>query len=254
MASTIAGAPATPEGKPSNSISRIFGALFSPKETFASIAQRPTWLAPVLLSCVVSLGLVSVFSTRVGWDRMIAKQNETNPLAARRMDQMTPEQRQQMVATQVKLAKPLGYVGSLAGPFIFTALFAAILLGLFNLAYGAQVGFKTSMGIVSYAFVPRLIYALIGILVIFLKDPDDVNLQNLIASNPGALMGSESAKWLVALAGQMDIFSFWVMILLALGYSAANPKKVSFGGALAGIVGLWLVYVIFQVAIAAAFS
>jgi preprotein translocase subunit SecG len=170
------------------------------------------------------------------------------------MDQMSPEQRQQFLSLQVKIAEPIGFVSAVVGPFLFTLIFAAIFLGLFKLVYGAQIDLKTSMGIVAYASVPRILYALIGILVVFLKDPSQVDLQNLLASNPGAFLSSETARWIVVLATQIDFFTFWVIILLALGYSTASSKKVSFAGAFAGIVGLWLAWVIVLVGFTAAVS
>jgi hypothetical protein len=233
----------TPEAS-SNSISRIFGVLFGPKDTFAAIAQRPTWLAPVLLGVIIGLALITVFTNRVGWAVYMQHQNSTNAAMAQRLEQMSPEQRQQTLNLQVKIAEPVGFALAVVGPFLFTAFLAAIFLGLFNLVYGAGVGFKTSMAIVAYAFVPRMIYSLLGIFVIFLKDPTQVDLQNLIASNPGALMSTETARWMVVLATQFDVFTIWIIILLAMGYHAANPKKVSTGGAIAGIVGLWLFWVI----------
>jgi hypothetical protein len=240
MASAATQAP----GASSNSIARIAGVLFSPKETFASIAQRPTWLAPVLLGVIVGVALIAVFTNRVGWATYLEHQNSQNAAMAQRLEQMSPEQRQQTLNLQVKFAEPIGFVLAAIGPFLFTALLAAIMLGLFNLVYGAQIGFKTSLGVVAYAFVPRLIYSLLGMFIIFVKDPSQVDLQNLTASNPGALMSSETTRWMVVLATQFDLFAIWVIILLAMGYHAANPKKVSFGGALAGIVGLWLFWVI----------
>jgi hypothetical protein len=250
MASTTIQAP----GASGNSITRIGGVLFSPKETFVSIAQRPTWLAPVILSLIVGIGLITVFTNRVGWARFMERQDEANPAAAQRMDQMSPEQRQQFLSLQVKIAEPIGFVSAVVGPFLFTLIFAAIFLGLFKLVYGVQIDLKTSMGIVAYASVPRILYALIGILVVFLKDPSQVDLQNLLASNPGAFLSSETARWLVVLATQIDFFTFWVIILLALGYSTASSKKVSFAGAFAGIVGLWLAWVIVLVGFTAAVS
>ena len=241
---------------PGNSFSRIIGAFFSPKETFASIAERPTWLAPVILSCIVSFALIMVFSNRVGWAAFMQRQIDASPSASQRFAQMSPEQRQQAMALQVKISEPIGYFFSVAGPFIFTALLAAIFLGLFNLLYGAQIGFKTSMGVVAYGFLPRTLYALVGILVVFVKDPSQVDFRNLLASNPGALLSTANgtAAWLVALATQIDFFTFWIMILLAMGFRSASPKKISFGSALAGIAGLWLLWVVAQVGIAAATS
>ncbi len=56
-----------------NSFARIFGALFSPKPTFASIVQRPTWVVPVILGCILFIAVVFIFT------------------AARRLDQFFSE-------------------------------------------------------------------------------------------------------------------------------------------------------------------
>jgi Yip1 domain len=250
MASMATPAPMSSE----NSISRIWGVLFSPKATFASIAQKPTWLAPVLLSCVVSLALFYVFGSRVGWQRAVEHNIQNNPITARQMDQMSPEQRQQSINLQVKIFPYAFYGGAIVGPFLGTLILAALFLGLFKLGYGTQIDIRRSMGIVAYAFVPRILKSLVGILVIFLKDPSQIDIQNLLASNPGALLSPDTARWLVVLATQIDFFTFWVMILLAMGYHAANSKKVSVGGAFAGIFGLWVIYLIVVVGFTAAFS
>jgi hypothetical protein len=50
------------------------------------------------------------------------------------------------------------------------------------------------------------------------------------------------------------MFSFWEIILLAIGYRAADPKKISFGMALGTVVSVWLIYVLLGVAWNAAFS
>jgi hypothetical protein len=239
---------------PSNSFTRILGVFFNPKETFASIARRPTWLAPVILSCIVSLALIAVFGNKVGWQRAVERNIQNNPITARQMDQLSPEQRQQSINVQVKIFPYIFYASGIAGPFIFTLILAALFLGLFKLGYGSQVDIKQSMGIVAYAFMPRILYALVGILVIFLKDPAQVDIQNLLASNPGALLSTDTARWLVVLATQFDFFTFWIMLLLAIGYSATNPKKITFMGAFAGIAGLWLVWLMVLVGFTAAFS
>ena len=237
-----------------NSIARIFGVFFSPKETFTSIARRPNWIVPVLLSCVVAVGLFYVFGNRVGWQRAVERNIQENPITARQMDQLSPQQRQQSVNLQVKIFPYAFYGGAVVGSFLFTLIFAALFLGLFKLGFGAQVDLNTSMGIVAYSFVPRILKALVAIPVILLKDPSQVDIQNFLASNPGAFMSSETARWLVVLATQFDFFTIWVIVLLALGYHVASPKKISFVGALMAIVCLWAAYIIVVVGFTAAFS
>ena len=44
------------------------------------------------------------------------------------------------------------------------------------------------------------------------------------------------------------------MLLFSLGFSVANPKKVSFGKGLTFVVGIWVLYVLVKVGLAAAFA
>jgi hypothetical protein len=102
--------------------------------------------------------------------------------------------------------------------------------------------------------MPKVISGLLGIVVLLVKDPATIDLNNLVASNAGAFLADNSPKWLVALLTPVDLFSFWVMILMAIGYSAAAPKKLSSVKAFAWIFSLWVVYVLVRVGLTAAFS
>ena len=233
---------------------RIFGVIFSPKPTFESIVQRPTWILPLILVCLVSVTVVFVFSQRVGWRGFMERQNQTNARLQKQMESMTPDQREKMLETQTKSASIFGYVGVVLGTFIGALLVAAVLLAAFNLIAGAKIGFTTSLGIVAHSWVPGIIVGLLGILIIFLKDPSTVDIQHLVATNPGAFLSDDAPKWQESLLSSFDLFVFWYIILMSIGYSATNPKKISFGKAFGTVVGVWLFYVIVKVGFAAAFS
>lgn len=246
MADVAVQAPEAPERV--NSLGRIFGALFSPKETFESIARRPTWLLPVILGSIVFIGTVAAFSQRGGWPSFMRRQVESSS----RFEQLPPDQQQRILDTQIRYAPIGGYVEGVLFPPIGALLLAAIFLGAFNLAFGTNLRFKTCLAVVSYAWVPMLVSGLLGILIIFLKDPATIDLRNLAASNVGAFMPEGTAKWLLALLSSLDIFSFWFMILLAIGFrAAAVPKKLSFGTAFATILLLWTILVLAKVGLAA---
>jgi hypothetical protein len=95
---------------------------------------------------------------------------------------------------------------------------------------------------------------LLAIVVVLLKDPADVDLNNPLAADVGAFLPTGTAKWLVAMCHSLDIFSIWVLCLFALGFSAVSPKKLKFGGALVWVVAIWLVYVLAKGGLTAAFS
>lgn len=250
MATVTTPAAQAPEPESGGAIGRILGVYFSPKETFESIARRPTWLVPVLLLCLASLGVVAGFSQRNGWPSYFKHQMESNS----RVQQMPPDQQQRMFEAQLKWGPRVAYLQVVIVPFILVVALAGIFLGMFNLVIGTQLNFKTSLGIVSHAYLPSFISGLLGVVIVFLKDPSTVDLQNIVASNAGAFLSSEAPRWQVALLGALDLFSFWTMILLAMGFRAAAPKKLKFGTALACVLGLWLVYVLAKTGITAATS
>jgi hypothetical protein len=114
--------------------------------------------------------------------------------------------------------------------------------------------FKTALGIVAYAGLPWLISGIFGVLVIFLKDPSTVDLQNLVASNPGAFLSGDAPKWLTALLTSIDIFAIWNIALLGLGFSTINPKKLSFAKAFTTVLVVWIFYVAVKVGVTAIFT
>jgi hypothetical protein len=170
-----------------------------------------------------------------------------------RYQQAPPDQQKQQLDQAVKAAPIFGYVFGVVGTLVVIIVVAGVLLGAFNLFASADLNFKTALGIVSYAYVPGVLGGLLGILVLFLKDPSTIDLENLVASNFAALLTSDASKWLTALAKSFDVFVFWILFLLAVGFSAANPKKITMGKALGVVVGLWLVFVIVRVGLAAIF-
>jgi hypothetical protein len=91
--------------------------------------------------------------------------------------------------------------------------------------------------------------------VLHLKNPDEINVQNALAFNPGAFMDPNSgSKFLYSLATSLDLFSFWTILLIAVGLKAAAGKKLTFGGAVFAVVLPWAVYVLGKSALAGVFS
>ncbi len=237
-----------------SSFGRVFGVLFSPKPTFESIVRRPTWILPLILIVVVSVVMIFVFGQRVGWRDYMIRQDQQSSRAQKQMESMTAAEREKMINTQTKIAPIVTYIAVVVLPFIAAVVVAAVLMLAFNLIHGTKMKFVPSLAIVSYSWVPGLIGALLGIFILFIKDPSTVDLEHLVASNVGAFLSDDSPKWLLTLLTMFDLFAFWNMILMAIGFSAADPKKISFGKALGTIVGVWLIYVVIKVGLTAAFS
>ncbi|MDW8130456.1 MAG: YIP1 family protein [Bryobacterales bacterium] len=222
---------------------RLAAVFFDPKRAFSDIATRPSWWAPLLLNILAALAFVTAYSQRIGWERYLERALESNP----RTESLTAEQRQRIVEQQAGLAAAFGYVGAVAGSALSLSAVAGLLLLASNVALGAAASFRQMFAVTCYGFLPNALSSLLGILMMFLKHPEDFDLENPTAFNIGAYLDpAATPKWLLAAAGSVDLFSIWAMLLLALGVSAAG-QKVRYGRALAAILVLWLAWILLKV-------
>ncbi|MDE3137153.1 MAG: YIP1 family protein [Acidobacteriota bacterium] len=228
---------------------RVVGALVSPRPTFESIARKPTWLLPLLLLLAINLVLIFSFSHRIGWRGIIEKQLANNS----QFQQLSPAEQQQRIARALKIAPMLGYLGGTVGNVIVVLIIAGIFLAAFNVVFGGGIGFRQSLGITTHSFMPGILKGLIGLVVVWVRPPEGVNLQNLVMSNVGAFLLAGEPLWLQTLSSSLDLFVFWIIALLAIGYTAASSsRKVKFGSALAVVVVIWLVFLLGWVGVLAA--
>jgi hypothetical protein len=250
MASTTSTSAAQAPESGTNPFGRIFGVLFSPKATFESIVRTPSWWLPMVLVVLLSLVVVGIFDKRGGWPYYLQKQMATNS----RFQQLTPQQQQQQMAMAMKYTPYFVYGEVVVAVPLVIVIVAAILLGLFNGLQGTQIKFTTALSIVSYAWVPGIITGILGIVVMCLKDPATVDLQNIVVANVSAFISPDSARWKIMLLSSVDIFTFWEMFLMAIGFGVAAPRKLSTGKAFASIFVVWLIWVAVKVGATAAFS
>lgn len=231
-----------------SSFSRLVGALFNPRQTFQSVAQKPDWVPPILLILLVNVLLVASFTYRVGWRGTVEKQLAKTPAYA----QMTPLQQQQAVDRFARLAPIGGYIGSTVGTVLVLLCIALVLLGAFNIIFGTTIKFRQSFSIASYAFIPTVLKGLLAILIVWVRAPEGINLQNMVMSNVGAFLPSAVPLWLQTLGSLLDVFVFWTLALLAIGYvSADRSRKLRFGSSLAVVVAIWFVYLFIMVGVSA---
>ena len=225
---------------------RLGGIFFSPGKAFADIARRPRWWVPLILIAILSTIYLNAFTQRVGWDSVIRPAIESNQAT----QSMTAQQREQLIITYEGFYKYVGYL-SVVGTLFSVFIVAVILMFLFDTMMSAGVGLKRMMAIVAYGILPLVIQTALSMVVLFLKDPEEFNLRNPLMFNIGAYMSADSPAALRALGSSIDLFSLWILVLLAIGVSAAG-RKVSFGKAFTGIFSLWALLVCLKVAAAAA--
>jgi len=248
MATTPMPVPEAPT--PISAFGRVIGVFFSPKKTFADIAREPSWVLPLMLLTLLSIGVSIGINQRVNWREFMSQQIEKSPRAA----DLSNVQKEQQIEAGAKISPLFTYAVGACGPAIFILIITLIMWGSYNLFAGANTNFATSFGITSHAFLTGLVSSPLFFLVLYLKELGTVDLENPVAANVAAFLPEDSAKWLLTLGRQLDLFAIWTLVLLAIGFSTVNPKKLKGGTSYAIAFGVWGAWVALRVGAAFIFS
>jgi len=229
---------------------RVLGVLFSPKSTFEDIVRKPSWLLPVVISTILGVLVGFSINQRINWRDFINQQIDKNPQAA----QLSPEQKQQRVEAGAKFAPISTYVFGAIGPVLVALIVGLVMWGAYSLLGGVSTNFSTAFGITAHAFLTGLVSSPLFILILFLKPFGTADLENPLAANLAAILPEDSAKWLFALCKSVDIFTFWTLILLAIGFAAVNPQKLKGAKPFTIAFSVWAINVLCRVGWAFIFS
>lgn len=242
MAETIVPeSPATPA--PKGLIARFIGVLISPRDTYADIARRPTWLGMFLLVTVVTTvcgGWLS--STLVG--RRAALEEATRmtsslgiQIPAARLEAMRD---QMMNAPDWRMYAQTG-IGSLIFIPLSAAIVSGILLGIFNALLGGDAKFKQIFAICMYS------NAIIVIKTLFVTPLNYVRESLTNPTSFAALLPMLDETSLVSkMLGSIDFFWLWWLVSLSIGLAVLYKRPTR--GIATALIG---VYVVLAVTIAA---
>lgn len=251
MATTTSVPAPDAQSQPSISpVGRVLGVFFSPKATFQDIVRKPSWVLPFVLLTLFSIGVTFAINQRINWREFMTQQIEKSPRSAN----MSAEQKQQQIEGGAKFTPIFTWAVGICGPILFMLIVALAMWGAYNLLAGANTDFGTAFAITAHAALTGLVSSVLIILILYLKPYGTVDLENPVATNLAAFLPDDSAKWLVALLKSIDIFTFWTLILLAIGFAATSPKKLKGSKAFMIAFSVWAVYVVGRVGVAWIFS
>jgi len=237
-----------PDEGPKSFVSRFFGVFTSPGEAFADIARKPDFIAPLVVSILATVAFSEVMLAKIGMERIIRTQLQVSGRAAN----MTPDQIDQAVSQGAKFGSIITHVIGVLGAPIGLLIIAAVGLGIANLIFGAKLSFKTAFSVTCYANMIAVLGVVVGILVILFGDPEHFNPSAPVPTALAFFMDQAStAKPLFALATSLDLFTFWFMGVLGVGFSAAIGGRTKAISVFFAFVAVWAVYVLIKVGIAA---
>jgi Yip1-like protein len=235
-----------PAADPADSpLARVAGVFGSPGPTFAAIARRPTWLLPVIISTVLAIAATAAIVPRLDLDSAVREAFTKRGITA------SEERIEQTIQAQKKFAGFFAYVWA----FFAAAAVALVLATVFWLsfrAFGAEVVFRQSFGVTAHALLPYIGSTML--LILFVTRLDLVNpadLGDVAHTNLGFLVDRTANPALHSIAASFDVFTFWVLALLVIGFGYA--AKVTRKKAAILILSLWGIFVLGKAGWAAVF-
>jgi len=248
MSSASSVAPLEPP--PLSQVERVVDTFVAPSKTFSDIRRSASWWVPWILLAIASLAMVTVVDKKLGMEKVVENTMALSPKQAEKLDQLPADQRAAQIQTIVKFNQAIAYSYPVI-LLIIVAIMAAVLLGTFNLGFGAHLSFGQCMAISLYASLPGIIKALIAILAISVGGGEGFTFQNPVASNLGALV-DPSSHFLYSIATSLDVFTIWVIVLTGLGYACVT--KLKRGTCMAVVFGWWAVVVLGGAGLGALFA
>jgi hypothetical protein len=225
------------EQAPLNFFSRITGVWFSPGETFAEIGHAKgafgTILAPILGLIIIGATFGVAGVNRIGVENL-KKEAERN--IQRMVDRgWIPQERANEVLEQQTRGLTVTSASIQQAPVfaLIYVIFALIIAGIFKLIsaiMGWENRFKYLLSVTLYtSLAVGVVFYLIGFVLLFLKNPDEIQLNTLVGSNLGAVLTAVLAEgamsgFVKGLAMSVDVFAIWKIILLSIGFAAVSRK------------------------------
>jgi hypothetical protein len=236
--------PTTPS--PKGLLTRFFGVLTSPRDTYADIARKPNWLGMFLLVAVIVGGLSSWFAaTDVG---RVATADQAVKSTQNIGFKLSPEQldkiREGILNASAARLYAQTFGTTLVAMPIVAAIVAGILIGIFNALMGGNASFKQVYAVVIYS------QAISCLKVIFVTP---LNYFRESLSNPATLAALfpmlDDSGLPSKLLGAIDFFTLWWMLSLSIGLGVLYKRPTK------GIaISLISVYVVLAVVIITAIS
>ena len=228
----------------------ILGNLYvAPSEAFAAILKRPNVWAPLLLAMAMNAAFSVAWLQKVDGEAFMKARFAENPRAR----DMPAEDKARAIEAQVKMLPVYAGIGP-----VFVAIVALVVAGalvfVFRFFFAGEVTFRQGLAMTSWVFVALGVVTLpLTYLVLHLKDDWTLNAQEVLQANPSLFFerGAVAAP-IFSLLGSLDLFSFWGIALLAMGFGLASRK--TFGSAVWGVAVPWFIYVLGKAGMAALFG
>ncbi len=243
--------PAADAPAPLSPAERVLGIFYEPGRVFQNLRTHPRWLAAffviAICTALYSVAFVQRMTPEAIANKMSDKIIESGWIPAENIPSFREEQ---LAGIAAPVARVAATTNAAVGLFALMAFFAALyLLGV--LMFGGRINFWQALAVAFYATLPVVvIQKLLSLLLLYLKDRDDINLiidqSGLVRDNLGVLFSPARHPVLFVAASFIGVLSFYGVWLTATGLRNTG-ERVSSGAAWTIALTLWLLGMVFSV-------
>ncbi len=221
--------------KPVGVFGRIVGIFTSPRETFVSIEQKPTWIVPFLIGLVFLVVFQFLTLEIQAGDRVAMMEAQDRPA-------------EQIDAVRSQMDSPLKYIGLVVGPIamlVVWAILAGIILFTGNTIMGGQGNFKKLFSMVGWSSLVGILGGILHLLLILPKGTSHGVTTSLAILLPTPPLGE--TPFLYRLLTKFDVFTIWNLVLWIIGISVIYRFTMKKSATL--VLSLWALWIIASVAL-----
>lgn len=225
MTDSTAGAMTTPN-KSSSFWEDIIDIFISPADVFRRREHKSVW--PPLLFVAIATGIITfatfnalapVFDAEFA--RNTAKAVAQNPQAAAGME-------------KARGFMEVGVKWGAAPGILVTVFVLGVITWLVGKLFGSKQTFEAAIGVAAWAYMPRVLGAVIGGVQGLMLDPAKLTGAAAISLSPARFFDPDSTNAvLMAVLTRFDLITIWVTVILAVGLyvtgKVSKEKAVIFG-------------------------
>jgi Yip1-like protein len=217
---SVSGAAVSPN-RTNTVLSRMFGVIGRPRATMTAVVASPRWIAILAILTIAAAGSrVAVFETRVGRLALVDQWERTAAAFGQEVDDVRYAQLRELSTHAVAYGIGTAVVNGPALVFVVAAA-AFLLFGLSGAANQTRPSFTQVCAVATYASVPLALRQIVGSVSTYLSE-STASATSIGTWWPTLNEASAAAR----LAGALDVFVIWWVLLLAIGFGVLYQRSV----------------------------
>ncbi|MCM3879936.1 MAG: YIP1 family protein [Vicinamibacterales bacterium] len=190
--------------------------FYAPASVFARRQTGSFWIP--LFTVTILLGTLFFLNSGAMQPIMDAEFNRGMAVAMRNNPQMNAEAVERFRQIGTRIAQVFVFVFT---PVVIGTI--GVCLWLIGKLFEAKQTLKAALVVSAYAYVPRVVEAVLNGVQALVLDPAGLNGRFRLSLGPGRFIDPDTASpILLAIVGRMDLFTIWITILLAIGLSVTG--------------------------------